>query len=169
MSVAVITRSQGDAWINTLRILSVAAAKKVLSPHCPYLCKLISWILLLPAYCCCLCRWCQPLCRARDSPLCQLLLQTIDFSAPLALMNGQSCKVYLSHTHAGTCTHTHPVVNLLVITVDVCQGVPWPWLMQRVRVHFGPGLVYIKWNARLVLAPDFSRIQTVSRGFARQT
>ena len=41
---------------------------------------------------------------AGDISLCQLTLQPIDFSAPLALMNDLLDQVYLSQTH--TQTHT---------------------------------------------------------------
>lgn len=40
-----------------------------------------------------------------------------------------------------TCTHTHTptrpgaALNLLVITLDIRQGVPWPWLMPTVKEH----------------------------------
>lgn len=83
-------------------------------------------------------------------------------------MNDQSHKVYLSHTHTGAHTHTYCsksachnswYLSRRAMTLTDAEGASAPQ----------PGLMYIKGNAWLVLAPDFSRIQTMSRGFARKT
>lgn len=55
----------------------------------------------------------------------------IDFSAPLALMNERG----LSFTRTHTPTRPAAALNLLVITLDIRQGVPWPWLMPTVQEH----------------------------------
>ncbi len=138
-------------------------------PLLSYLCKLISWILLLPAYCCCLC----PVVSAAVQSEGQSTL-----SAPstdywffcTTRFNERPIAQCLSFTHTRARTHTH-----IHRSKSACHN---SWYLSRRAVTLTdaegasaprPGLMYIKGNAWLVLAPDFSRIQTMSRGFARKT
>ena len=73
-----------------------------------------------------------------------------------------------------TRTHTRTQAHTYCTSKSACHN---SWFLSRRAVTLtdaegasalGPGRMYIKWDAWLVLAPDFSRIQTTSRGFVHK-
>lgn len=125
-------------------------------PLLSYLCKLISWIFAVASL-----LLFVPVVSATVQGKGQSTLSppstdywffcTTRFNErPIAL--GLSCTHTHTHCSKSAC-HNSWYLSRHAMTLTDAEG----------ESALRPGLMYIKWNAWLVLAPDFSRIQTMSR------